>query len=166
MPLLPEREDPPLEVVSNVDIAKYLGRWYEIARYPNWFQKNCYAVAADYELAKNGSIKVVNRCREGGLDGTLREVVGTASIVNDHTNAKLKVSFYWPFYGDYWIIALGNDYEYAIVSEPGRRYLWILSRKPTLGKLKYDKLIKDLGEQSFDVSLLAFTPQNKSPDQK
>ena len=150
---VPPREHPPLEVVLNVNIDQYLGRWYEIARYPNWFQENCYAVTADYELTENGSIKVVNRCREDGLDGKFREATGAANIVDEHTNAKLKVSFYCPFYGNYWIIALGDNYEYAVVSEPKRQYLWILSRKPITQRLRYEKLLKTLREKHFDVSL-------------
>ena len=118
-------------------------------------------MTADYELTENGSIKVVNRCREGGLDGKLREATGTANIVDEHTNAKLKVSFYWPFYGNYWVIALGDNYEYAVVSEPKRQYLWILSRKPIMQKLRYEKLLKTLRQKHFDVSWLIHTPQNK-----
>ena len=96
---------------------------------------------------------------ESGLDGKLREAVGTANIVDEHTNAKLKVSFYWPFYGNFWIIALGDNYDYAVISEPKRQYLWILSRTLIMKKLRYDKLIKTLMEQHFDVSLLIHTSQ-------
>ena len=156
---IPVREEPPLQVVSRVDINKYLGRWYEIARYPNWFQKNCYAVTADYELAEDGfSIKVINRCRNRHLNGEMREALGKAHIVDTSTNAKLKVTFHWPFYGNYWIIDLGNDYEYSVVSEPKRQYLWILSRKPTMGALKYNRLVESLAERNFDMLMLKATP--------
>jgi len=158
---VPSKEHPPLQVVSNVDVAKYLGRWYEVARYPNWFQENYYSVTADYELAIDGSINVINRCKEGGLDGKLKKAVGTAKIVDEQTNAKLKVLFYWPFYGNYWIIALGDDYEYAVVSEPKRQYLWIMSRSPIMKRLQYEKLIKFLAAKYFDTTLLNITPQVK-----
>ena len=158
---VPARDYPPLEVVSKVNINKYLGKWYEIARYPNWFQENCYTAIANYELTENGSIKVVNRCRQGGFDGKTIEAVGVASSVDERSNAKLKVSFYWPFYSNYWIIALGDNYEYAVVSEPKRQCLWILSRTPVMEKWFYDKLVKYLEEKHFDISLLIYTSQSK-----
>ncbi len=102
---VPSREEPPLQVVGSVNINKYLGRWYEIARYPNWFQTDCYAVTADYELAEDGSsIKVTNRCKDRQLNGEMREAVGMAHIADSNTSAKLKVTFFWPFYGNYWIV--------------------------------------------------------------
>ena len=155
---VPSRSEPPLQVVSRVDINKYLGRWYEIARYPNWFQKNCFAVTADYELAEDGySIKVINRCKDRQLNGEMREAEGIAHIVDQNTNAKLKVSFQWPFYGSYWIINIDENYEFAVVSEPKRQYLWILSRKPYMEESKYNKLIKSLANRNFDVSLIKVT---------
>ena len=153
------RVEPPLQVVSRVDINKYLGRWYEIGRYPNWFQENCYSVTADYELSSDGFIKVINRCKDRELNGEMREAVGIAHIADSNTNAKLKVTFFWPFYGNYWIVNLGDDYEYAVVSEPKRQYLWILSRKPTMGKLKYSKLVESLAKRNSDIGLLNVTPQ-------
>ena len=155
---VPAREEPPLQVVSQVDINRYLGRWYEIARYPNWFQENCYAVTADYELIEDGYIKVVNRCKDRKLNGEMREALGKAHVVDVSTNAKLKVTFHWPFYGNYWIIDLGNDYEYSVVSEPKRQYLWILSRKPTMETLKYKRLVESLADRNFDMSMLKATP--------
>ena len=158
---VPSREEPPLQVVGKVDINKYLGRWYEIARYPNWFQTDCYAVTADYTLTEDGSsIKVVNRCKDRQLNGEMRKAVGIAHVHDSNTNAKLKVTFFWPFYGNYWIVDLGDDYEYAVVSEPKRQYLWILSRKPTLNKLKYSNLVESLAKRNFDIELLKVTPQS------
>jgi len=157
---VPSREEPPLQVVGSVNINKYLGRWYEIARYPNWFQTDCYAVTADYELAEDGSsIKVTNRCKDRQLNGEMREAVGMAHIADSNTSAKLKVTFFWPFYGNYWIVSLGDDYEYAVVSEPKRQYLWVLSRKPIMDKLKYRKIVESLAKRSFDIGLLKVTPQ-------
>jgi apolipoprotein D and lipocalin family protein len=119
----------PLQTVAKVDLSRYVGRWYEIARYPNRFEKNCVAdVTADYSLRSDGKITVVNSCLE--RDGKLNQSKGTAKVVDPATNAKLKVTFFWPFYGDYWIIGLDPEYRFAVVSEPDRRYLWILSRTP------------------------------------
>jgi apolipoprotein D and lipocalin family protein len=155
---VPSRVEPPLKVVSFVDINRYLGRWYEIGRYPNWFQKNCYAVTADYELTSDGFIKVINRCKDRELNGSIREAIGMAYISDKTTNAKLKVSFHWPFYGNYWIVDLGSDYEYVVVSEPQRQYLWILSRTPTMDTSKYEKLINLLEKKSFNMSMFSKTP--------
>ena len=157
---VPVRKDPPLAVVAHVDTKKYLGRWYEIARYPHSFEENCYAVTADYKLQDDGSIQVINRCREGALDGELKEAVGKAYIVDSQTNAKLEVTFFWPFYGDYWIIDLAEDYQYAVVSEPDRQYLWILSRTPTMDTSLYKRLTSKLKGNGFDLSFLTKTPQN------
>ena len=154
---VPARVEPPLEVVNSVDINRYLGKWHEIARYPNWFQEDCYDITAYYELNDDGSIKVINRCKDRQLNGKIREAVGIAHIVEHSNNTKLKVSFHWPFYGNYWIVGLGDDYEYAVVSEPKRQYLWILSRKPTMDTVKYDDVVKFLKERNFDVSFLMFT---------
>jgi apolipoprotein D and lipocalin family protein len=155
---VPSQLEPPLQVVSSVDINKYLGRWYEIGRYPNWFQKDCYSVTADYELSSDGFIKVTNRCKDRNLNGEIREAIGMAYISDTKTNAKLKVSFQWPFYGDYWIIDLDDGYEYVVVSEPKRQYLWILSRSPTMNTSKYNKLIKSLEKKNFNMSMFSETP--------
>ena len=158
---VPVRNDPPLQVVTQVDINKYIGRWYEIARYPHSFEENCYAVTADYKQLDDGSIQVINRCREGALDGELKEAEGKAYVVDSRTNAKLEVTFFWPFYGDYWIIDLDENYQYAVVSEPDRQYLWILSRTPTMKASLYEQLTAKLKKNGFDLSFLTQTPQNE-----
>ncbi len=156
---VPVQEDPPLQVVAHLDKIKYLGKWYEIARYPHSFEENCYAVTADYKLEEDGSIQVINRCRLGGLDGKLKEAVGKAYVVDSKTNAKLEVTFFWPFYGDYWVIDLDDNYQYAVVSEPKRQYLWILSRNPKMNTSLYEQLTAKLKKNGFDLSLLTKTPQ-------
>ena len=93
------------------------------------------------------------------MDGKLREVVGTAHIADTKTNAKLRVTFFWPFYGDYWIIDLDENYQYASVSEPKRQYLWILSRTPTMDKSLYEQLTAKLKNNGYDLSFLTKTPQ-------
>ena len=123
---------PPLEVVEPVDLQRYLGKWYEIASYPAWFQKGCTGSTAEYTMTPDGRIQVINRCRKKGLDGPLKESKGKAEVVDTVTNAKLKVWFFWPFKGNYWIIELDDDYQWAVVGEPGRKYLWILSRTPVM----------------------------------
>jgi apolipoprotein D and lipocalin family protein len=134
---------PDLETVPQVDLQRYLGRWYEIASLPQWFQRNCFGVTADYKLREDGDVDVLNRCSKGSLQGPLSEAHGKAWAV-DASNAKLKVQFFWPFRGDYWIIELGADYDYAVVGSPNRKYLWILSRKPAMEERLFNELVEKI----------------------
>ena len=140
----------PLTTVDNVDLRRYAGKWYEIARYPNRFQRNCQSdTTAIYTLRDDGKVQVVNACRE--RNGKVTTARGTAKVVEKKTNAKLKVTFFWPFYGDYWVIGLSPDYQYAIVGEPSRKYLWILSRTPSMEETTYQevlRLVETLGYKS------------------
>ena len=145
-----------LEVVQSVDLARYAGRWYEIARLPNGFQKKCAdAVTADYTMRTDGKIEVINRCRK--TSGEYTTAKGKAKIADKKTNAKLKVTFFWPFYGDYWILDLGPNYEYAVVGEPGRKYLWILSRSPQMDEALYQQLLQKMAAQGFNTKLMIRT---------
>jgi len=150
---------PPLQTVSHVDLNRYMGKWYEIASFPQWFQKNCVASSASYSLRADGKVDVLNQCREKTLDGKLKKAKGKAKVVNRETNAKLKVSFFWPFSGNYWIIDLGTNYEYAVVGHPNRNYLWILSRTPHMEQAVYDGILDRLRQQHYDVSRLRKTLQ-------
>ncbi|MCB9865843.1 MAG: lipocalin family protein [Phycisphaerales bacterium] len=150
---------PPLPVVQQVDLARYTGKWYEIARYPNTFERGCTAATADYAQLEDGRIEVVNTCREGSVDGEIKTIRGTARVVDKDTNAKLKVTFFWPFAGDYWILALGDDYQWAVVGEPSRSYLWILSRTPTLDEDVYQDILSRLPALGYDPALLEKTVQ-------
>lgn len=141
----------PPETVPYVDLNRYLGLWYEIASYPQPYEKNCTGVTATYGLLENGDISVLNRCHKYNLDGPLKEAQGKAWVVDKETNAKLKVQFFWPFTGDYWIIDLGPDYEYSVVSDPTRSTLWILSRKPQLDPTVYRKILERLKRQNYDT---------------
>ncbi len=149
----------PLATVASVDLKRYVGTWYEIARYPNRFQKDCHGdTTANYTLLANGKIQVVNSCRQAnGKTDTAR---GKAKIVDKTSNARLKVSFFWPFYGDYWIIGLAPDYRYAIVGEPGRKYLWILSRTPKMSAQDYAEALEKIRAAGYDPDRLMKTPQS------
>lgn len=149
----------PLEVVPFVDLARYVGRWYEISRYPNRFQEGCVGSRATYTLRSDGKIGVLNECLEDSFSGKLRNAKGTAKVVDTNSNAKLKVSFFWPFYGDYWIIDLGKDYEYAVVGHPGRIYLWILSRTKNMDEKLYREILERLKANGYDTSRLIRTQQ-------
>lgn len=149
----------PLKTVDHVDIGRYLGRWYEIARFPNRFEKNCEGVTADYSRRDDGLISVVNTCHKGAPDGQARTANGRARIVDMITNAKLKVSFFGPFWGDYWVIGLAEDYSLALVGEPSGRYLWILARTPTISETARDTALSDLKAMGYNTDALYFTEQ-------
>jgi apolipoprotein D and lipocalin family protein len=149
----------PLETVTSVELDRYVGQWYEIARYPHRFQEGCVGSRATYTLRDDGRITVVNECYDKSFSGKLRSVKGKAWVVDKETNARLKVSFFWPFAGDYWIIDLGRDYEYAVVGHPNRKYLWILSRTPEMDEEVYQDILSRLREQEYDIAKLIRTVQ-------
>jgi len=143
-----------LTVVPRVELDRYIGTWYEIARYPNRFQKDCFATTATYDLREDGKISVINRCRTGSQDGAEKVATGTAWVVDRETNARIKVQFFWPFSGDYWIIQLGEQYEYAVVGHPDLTYLWVLSRTPRMEPEVYARILEQLRHQGYDPSRL------------
>lgn len=151
----------PLDTVNHVNIQRYMGKWYEIASFPTWFQKDCTGTTAEYSLKPDGKVSVLNRCFKLSLSGEEDQANGTAYVVDTTTNAKLKVSFFWPFSGDYWIIELADDYSYAVVGHPNREYLWILSRSPVMSQQTYDMLLEKVKAKGFDVSKLNKTLQPK-----
>lgn len=148
-----------LEVVPRVDLERYLGTWYEIATIPQRFQKDCVGVTATYTLRDDGTIEVLNKCRKKTLDGEIKTVKGKAWVVDKDTNAKLKVQFFWPFRGDYWIIQLDPDYQYAVVGHPGRKYLWVLCRTPQMDEPLYQELVQRIANVGYDPSLIKRTLQ-------
>ena len=145
-----------LEVVPHVELEKYLGKWYEIAHLPAKFQEGCDETTATYTLLKDGTISVLNQSIK---DGKMKQAKGKAKVVDKDSNAKLKVTFFWPFYGDYWIIKLGNNYDYSVVGTPNRKYLWILSRTPQMDDKLYSQLIEYAKSKGFEVNKLIKTLQ-------
>lgn len=147
---------PPLQVVPYVDPARYVGKWYEIARYPTLFQANCAGSTAEYALLEDGRISVFNTCR--AADGsTVSTISGVAEVVDPTTNAKLRVSFPGvPFPGDYWIIDLDPNYEWAVVGDPSRLTLFILSRTPSLDEATLDSIFARLREQDYNPARLVY----------
>jgi len=157
----------PVQSIPVVDLARYAGKWYEIARYPNSFQRQCAAdVTAEYTLEPGGRIRVVNRCRR--RDGTVDSVDGVAKRAPGAPDSQLKVrfapavfSFIPAVWGDYWIIGLGRDYSYAVVGDPSRKYLWILSRTPRLEGPAYDEALEAVKVNGFDPNRLERTKQQQ-----
>lgn len=150
----------PVTTVKQVDLKRYAGLWYEIARIPNRFQKQCVGgTTAEYTLRKDGRINVVNRCLTA--DGTVDEARGVAKVVDPVTHAKLKVSFVSilgirPFWGDYWILALDPDYSWVVVGTPDRKYGWILAREPELAPDVLEGIRRRIRAQGYDPD--AFVP--------
>jgi apolipoprotein D and lipocalin family protein len=148
---------PPLDVVPSVDVKRYQGVWYEIASIPVSQQKGCFCTKAEYTLLDDGSLRVVNACRKGSASGEVARAEGKAFVVPGSNNAKLRVQFFWPFRGDYWILKLDEEYSYAVVGTPSRRYCWILSRTPTIQPTTLTMLVDHLRSRGFDVSRLQHT---------
>jgi apolipoprotein D and lipocalin family protein len=152
--------NPPLNVVNEVDLDRYVGRWYEIASFPQRFQRGCVATTANYTLRDDGRIRVENECRDVAFDGALRRAEGVAWVADPRSSqAKLKVQFFWPFRGDYWIIELDPDYRHAVVGHPSRDYLWILARTPTMDAADYAALLARIEAHGYDLARLKATPQ-------
>lgn len=150
-------KNPALNTVKSVDLDKYLGKWYEIARYEHSFEKDCKNVTATYSLKEDGDLKVVNSCTNINTNKT-KEAIGTAYSTNE-TNSKLKVSFFWPFYGDYWILDLDEKYSYALIGEASRKYFWILSRDKELNEDIKNDIISRLSNYGYNKDLLIWTIQ-------
>ena len=167
-------DEKPLATVNKVDLQRYAGTWYEIARLPQWFQRGCYDSTATYSLNDDGTVKVINRCQREGEQTS--EAEGTARVVPGSDNAKLKVRFdNWVSRliptiteGNYWIIALDKDYQTVVIGEPSREYLWILARQSELPEDQYQALVQVAQEKGFPVEELQrnrqLRPETAAPD--
>ena len=158
--------DVPLQSIPALDVSRYLGRWYEVAKFPNWFQKKCVSdTSAEYSLLPEGGLRVLNQCRL--QNGEMEQALGVARQVGGSTSPKLQVRFApaWlsllPFvWGDYWVIDLDAGYELVAVSEPKREYLWILSRTPTVDAARYAALMVRLASMGLELGKLEKTVQH------
>lgn len=148
----------PVASVPQVDLARYLGKWFEIASFPMFFQRKCIGnTTAEYARNTDGSVAVTNRCDTA--DGST-QALGKATVVEGTGNAQLKVSFFWPFRADYWVIGLDPEYRWAVVGNPNRNYLWVLSRTSVLQPELLDAALLSAKTQGFDLSQLKYTRQN------
>ncbi len=145
-----------LEAVPHVELNKYLGKWYEIAHLPFKFEDGCSDITATYALNKNGDISVLNECTK---NGKIKQAKGRAKVVDKNSGAKLKVTFFWPFYGDYWIIKLDDNYNYSVVGTPNHKYLWILSRTPQIDDTIFSNLMDFAKSNGFNIEKLIKTNQ-------
>lgn len=147
----------PLQTVNFVDLNRYQGKWYEIASFPQSFQKGCHCTTAEYTVSNEGYVVVENRCNKGSINGEESYIKGKAFVEENSGNAKLKVQFFWPFRGKYWIIDLAPDYSYAVVGHPNRNYLWILSRTAQMNDSTYKSIVSRIAAQGFDIGKLKRT---------
>lgn len=151
------------QTASPVDLERYAGHWFEIARYPNLFERGCAGVTADYSLNDDGTVDVVNTCRKGSLTGKVKQAKGSARVVEQSGNARLKVKFapdWVPFAeGDYWILYLEQDYSAALVGDPSGKYLWVLSRTPVLDATVYGRIKAKADALGYESGRLELTLQ-------
>jgi lipocalin len=152
---------PVIKTVKKVDLVKYSGRWFEIARFDHSFEKGLVCVTADYTLRPDGRINVVNAGRKENDRDRIKTASAVAWLPDPKDEGKLKVRFFWPFTGDYWIISLdGKNYEYALIGTNSREYLWILSRKTDIDNATYARLVKYAKELGFETEKLYRVPQD------
>jgi len=150
----------PLRSVDDFELERYLGLWYEIAKYPVSFEDGLVGVTAEYSLREDGDVRVQNGGFEGSFDGEASEATAKAWVPDSERPAELKVQFFWPFSAKYWVVALDPEYQWAIVGEPARKYLWILSRTPQLDEETYDALLVRIREElGYDTERLELMPQ-------
>jgi len=148
-----------LPTVSNVDLNRYQGRWYEIATFPIRPQRNCTATYAEYTLNKAGYVEVYNHCIDS-TDGSVKDIQGKAFVETVGDNSRLLVQFFWPFKAPYQIIALDTlDYRYALVGSPNRKYLWILNREPKMDETLFKTLVAQAKSLGFPTEKLVITKQ-------
>lgn len=150
-----------LQTVPALDLQRYAGTWYEIARLPNSFEKGLECITATYTLRPDGRVTVENKGVRA--DGTVSSIKGVAWVSSKDEPAKLKVRFFWPFAGKYWVVYIDNDYRYALVGEPKRKYFWILSRTPQIDSTTYVQLVDIASQKGFDTQRL-ITVNQKCPE--
>jgi lipocalin len=148
-----------LTAVGSFDVERYLGTWYEIAKYPVSFERGLVGVTAEYSLRDDGDLRVLNAGYRESFDGERKSIEGRAWASDPEEPAKLKVRFFWPFWASYWVIALDPEYRWAVVGEPGRRYLWILSRTPALPEDTYARIVARIHDLGYDTSRIEKMPQ-------
>ena len=147
--------------VDSVDLNKYLGTWYEIARFPHSFEKGLVGVTANYSFRKDGKIRVLNQGYKGTLDGKLSRAEGKAKVPDPKNTARLKVSFFLFFYGDYFVLELDEDYQWAMIGSSSPNYFWILSRAPQMDPEVYQKLLDNAEKRGYDLGSLIEVDQPK-----
>ena len=145
--------------VKELDLDRYLGTWYEIARFPHSFEKNLVGVTATYSLREDGKIEVLNQGYKYTLDGEHSKAVGKAKIPDKSEPGKLKVSFFWIFYADYFVLELDKNYQYVMIGSSSDKYFWILSRTPQMESATYEMLLQNARKRGYNLAKLMKVPQ-------
>jgi len=166
--VMAQQGDQSVKTIASLDVPRYLGTWYEIAKFPNWFQKKCVSnTKAVYTAKSDGNLRVLNSCKTAS--GETSEAEGLARQIGAKDSPKLEVRFapewlsFLPLvWGDYWVIDLDSQYQVAAVSDPRREYLWVLSRTPQIDPKAYADLLQRLKQQQFDIQKLELTSQKNS----
>jgi apolipoprotein D and lipocalin family protein len=153
----------PLKLVETLDVQRYLGRWYEIARFTKGFEKNITGATAEYSLRPDRKLQVLNSGFRGSLEGPYTEARGVAWVPDPRRPAALKVSFFWPFAGDYLVFGLDPGYTWALVGSDSRDYLWFLARTPQITDEQYQRMRRLAEDQGYDLSRLDEVPQKPRP---
>lgn len=148
-----------MQLVDEVNLDRFVGKWYEIARFPHRFEKGLVGVTAIYKQMENGKIKVINEGYKDSFDGEHKKAEGKAKVAKSGNPAHLKVSFFWFFYADYLILELGENYDYALIGSTSDKYLWILSRSPQMDNDTYSMLVQKAKDRGYDTSKLSLVPQ-------
>ena len=156
-PVIPQKAP---SVVSTVDLNRYMGMWYEIARLPNYFERKLKCASATYTLREDGRITVLNKGNYLTDPEKSTSVRGVAWIPDRNSPAKLKVQFFWPFSGDYWIMELDKEYRYVLVGDPSHKYLWILAREKEMDEQTYNMLLSKAVENGYDVKSIIRVEQD------
>jgi len=143
-----------LPETAALDLNRYAGTWYELARFDTFFQKGCVASTATYTPRENGDVTVLNRCREDRVDGKLKEITGKAWVPDRAEPGKLRVQFFWPFSGPYWVLEVAEDYSWALVGHPEKTRCWVFTRAPAIEDGLYQQLVEKLRARGYDVSKL------------
>ena len=159
--LAPPAQIAPPPTVAKVDLARYMGDWFEIARLPNPFQKKCATTTARYILTGDGRFRVINGCITPA--GKYLEATGRARVKDATTGSKLEVTFFWPFYGDYWILALDAGYQWALVGTPDRRYLWVICRSERMDPVLLKNLLDRARELGYFLDRLIRSEPDPQP---
>lgn len=148
------KSNAPLPTVAELDVDRYLGKWYEIARLPNSFEKGLKCVTAEYSLREDGKIRVLNSGVKDDGSAELSSSEGYAVVPDKAFPGQLKVTFFWPFGGDYYVIALDESYQWSLVGAPNRDYLWVLSRSPQMDEQRYRALLQQADSLGFNTANL------------
>jgi apolipoprotein D and lipocalin family protein len=143
-----------------LDLERYAGTWYELARFDSIFQKGCVASTATYSRREDGNLKVINRCHDGVPDGKLKEIEGKAWVEDPQVPGKLRVQFFWPFSGRYWVLEVAPDYAWALVGHPDKTRCWVFSRTPKVDEAVYQSLVEKLRARGYDVAKLVRDPHS------